>query len=76
MELSDYASSAFGEARRTLGRHGYVAYFPAPIPRTIELPTRTVSLLADAEAALGRLAGVGQLLANPYLLIRALCPSM
>jgi len=70
VELSDYVSSAFGEARRTLGRHGYVAYFPAPIPRSIELPTRTVSLLADAEAALGRLAGVGQLIANPYLLIR------
>lgn len=70
MELADYTSSAFGEPRRTLGRHGYVAYFPAAIPRSVELPARTVSLLADAEAALGRLAGVGQLTANPYLLIR------
>lgn len=70
MELGDYASTRFGEARRTLGRHGYVAYFPAPIPRSIELPSPTIRLLADAEAALGRLAGVGQLVPNPHLLIR------
>jgi Fic family protein len=70
VELAAYASTAFGEARRTLGRHGYVAYFPAMIPRTIDLPAQVISLLADAEAALGRLAGVGQLVPNPYLLIR------
>jgi len=70
VELGEYASTPFGEARRTLGRHGYVAYFPAPIPRSIELPSPTIRLLADAEAALGRLAGVGQLVPNPHLLIR------
>lgn len=70
MQLDHYASTAFGEARRTPGRHGYVAYFPARIPRTLELPPTTVRLLADAEAALGTLSGVGQLLPNPYLLIR------
>lgn len=70
MELTAYATTPFGEPRRTPGRHGYVAYFPAPIPRTIELPTSTIRLLADAEASLGRLAGVGQLLPNPHLLIR------
>jgi Fic family protein len=65
-----YVQSTFGEPRWTPGRHGYVAYFPAPIPRQIELPGRTIRLLADAEASLGRLAGVGQLVPNPYLLIR------
>jgi Fic family protein len=70
VEFDDYASTSFGVPRRTLGRHGYVAYFPAPIPRTIELPASTIRLLADAEAALGRLAGVGQLVPNPHLLIR------
>lgn len=70
MELTDYAATRFGEARRTPGRHGYVAYFPAPIPRALELPATAVRLLADAEASLGRLAGVGQLLPNPHLLIR------
>ncbi|MBA2381726.1 MAG: Fic family protein [Chloroflexi bacterium] len=70
MDADRYPSSPFGRARRTPGAHGYIAYFPAPIPRTIELPPSTQRLLADAEAWLGRLAGVGQSIANPYLLIR------
>ncbi len=70
MDASAYASTLFGEPRRTPGRHGYTAYFPAPIPRSIEIPTATVRLLADAESSLGRLAGVGQLVPNPHLLIR------
>ncbi len=70
MDLADYTSTIFGEPRRTPGRHGYAAYFPASIPRELELPPSTVRLLADAEASLGRLAGVGQLLPNPNLLIR------
>jgi Fic family protein len=70
MERSRYASTDFGEARKTPGAHGYVAYFPAPIPRTLDLPGATVRLLADAEAALGTLSGVGRLIPNPHLLIR------
>lgn len=70
MDLDRYPPTAFGEARRTLGKNGYVAYFPAPIPRTLELPTPTVGLLADAEGTLGQLAGIGRLLPNPDLLIR------
>lgn len=70
MEIEQYASTEFGEARRTLGRHGYVAYFPAPIPRKVDLPAQTIRRLADAEAALGTLSGVGQLVPNPHLLIR------
>jgi len=65
-----YASTPFGEARRTIGPHGYVAYFPAPIPRAVELPGSTTRLLADAEASLGRLAGVGRFLPGPNLLVR------
>lgn len=70
MNAADFPRTVFGEARRTIGSHSYVAYFPAPLPRSFELPARLVPLLADAEAALGRLAGVGQLLPNPHLLIR------
>jgi len=70
MDLDDYRRSQFGEARRTPGRHGYVAYFPATIPRSLSLPASTVKSLGDAEAALGRLAGVGELVPNPDLLIR------
>jgi Fic family protein len=70
VQLDQYASTRFGEAHRTPGRYGYVAYFPAPLPRTIELSASVIRLLADAEAALGTLSGVGQLVPNPYLLIR------
>jgi Fic family protein len=70
MELARHPATRFGEARRTPGRHGYVAYFPAPIPRKLELPESTVRLLADAEGALGQLAGVGRLVPSPDLLIR------
>ncbi len=70
MDAADFPPTAFGEARQTIGPHPYVAYFPAPLPRSFELPARLVPMLADAEAALGRLAGIGQLLPNPHLLIR------
>jgi Fic family protein len=70
VELASYEATSFGRPKRTAGRHGYVAYFPAAIPRRLELPIQTIRLLADAEAALGRLAAVGQLLPNPRLLIR------
>ena len=70
MDLERYVQTPFGRARRTGGRHGYVAYFPDPIPRTVDLPARTVRLLGEAEAALGRLDGTGRLLPDPYLLTR------
>lgn len=70
MDPERYASTPFGEACRTPGRYGYVAYFAARIPRALELPSSTVRLLADAEGALGQLAGVGRLVPNPDLLIR------
>lgn len=70
MDLKRYTPTPFGEARRISGKNGYVAYFPAPIPRTLDLPTSTIGLLADCEGALGQLSGIGRLLPNPDLLIR------
>jgi Fic family protein len=70
MDLRAFQSTTFGEARRTAGRHGYVAFFPAPIPRGLELPGATVRLLGDAEGELGRLAAVGRLVPQPQLVIR------
>jgi Fic family protein len=70
MKIERHAPTAFGEARRTAGRHGYVAYFPAPLPRALDLPASTIRMLADAEAALGQLSAVGRLVPNPDLLLR------
>jgi Fic family protein len=70
MDLARHPLTSFGEGRRTPGKNGYVAYFPASIPRALELPAATVRLLADAEGALGQLSGIGRLLPNPDLLIR------
>ena len=70
MDAGSYADTPFGSARRTLGHHGYVAYFPRPIPRQVPVSGDNLLRLADAEAALGRLAGGGRLLPNPHLLVR------
>lgn len=70
MDLSRYVDTSFGIARRTPGAHGYVAYFPRPIPRQVSLSEPNLLRLADAEAALGRLAGAGRLLPTPHLLVR------
>ena len=48
----------------------YEAFYPDRLPRSVDLSKGTVSLLADAEAAMGRLEGIGRLLPNPNLLIR------
>jgi Fic family protein len=70
MDPSQYRSTPFGSPRRTPGRHGYVAFYPTPIPRALDLPASSVSLLADAEGSLGQLAAVGRLIPNPDLLIQ------
>ena len=69
MDAEQYADTTYGEVRRVPGRD-YLAYCPRPLPDSVDLPRDTVQLLADAEAALGRLAGVGHLLPDPHLLIR------
>jgi Fic family protein len=65
-----YDETPFGRARSTGGRNGYVAYFPSPIPRELDISGANLLRLADAEAALGRLAGAGRLLPAPQLLVQ------
>ncbi|MCB0975061.1 MAG: Fic family protein [Actinobacteria bacterium] len=69
MDVDRYHASEFGRAGRTVGPNSYVAYFPAPIPRQLTLSNDNVSAMAEAEAALGRLAGAGRLLPNPQLMV-------
>ena len=69
MDPERYAATEYGRALRTAGRHGYVAYFPREIPRQIQISLDNGLRVADAEAALGRLAGAGRLLPHPQLLV-------
>jgi len=69
MDADRYRDTAFGRARRRPGSHGYVAYYPEPIPRRIDVSPANLMRLADAEAALGRLAGAGRLLTDPQVLV-------
>lgn len=69
MDAQYYADTQFGCPIETPGAHGYVAYLPAPIPRSVEISNENLLRLADAEAALGRLAGAGRLLPHPQLLV-------
>lgn len=49
---------------------GHQAYVPAPLPRALPLDTPLVYLLDRASRAVATLAGVGETLPNPHLLIR------
>ena len=69
MDAELYVDDIYGEVRSVPGQ-SYQAYYSRPLPQSVELASNTVTCLADAEAALGRLAGAGRLLPNPHLLIR------
>lgn len=62
-----FESRERGVARKTVD--GYVAFFPEPVPRRIQLPPDLMLLLDEATGAVHRLGGVGRLIPNPHLLI-------
>lgn len=49
---------------------GHRAFVPNPLPRSTELSPALISQLDKASLAVGTLAGVGETLANPHLLIQ------
>lgn len=61
-------SDAFGHAEQHAD--GFWCYVPASLPRHIELESETLLALSEADAALGRLSGVGGMLKEPRLLMR------
>lgn len=67
MNPADFKTSAGGKIVKT--SQGFCAFVPKPLPPPITYDEQTVQLLSDADRALGRLAGIGQLLPNPHLLI-------
>lgn len=69
MEKRRYADSLFGRPAEVGRPHGYIAYLPNSLPRALDIAPESTRLLGEAEAALGRLAGVGRLLPDPDLLV-------
>jgi len=67
MNPEEFRASTSGKVIRTI--EGYWAFVPNPLPPPIAYDRETVELLSDADRGLGRLAGIGQLLPNPHLLI-------
>ena len=61
-------ASPIGRWERSIG--GYEAYVPEPLPRQLELDSSLVYLLDTASRSVSVLAGIGETLPNPYLLIR------
>jgi Fic family protein len=51
------------------GREAYWAFVPHDLPPTLEWDTALVRVLAEAERALGELAGLGRTMPNPQLLV-------
>jgi Fic family protein len=70
VDPTDYQAPVFGTARRRPGDRWAFWYFdPEPMPRELSLDPATVLALSDADAALGHLQGLGQLIRDPTLLI-------
>lgn len=70
MDPARFTSTQFGSVEREPGKKWAFSYFrPAPIPRTLELAPRTIQLLSEADAALGQLQGLSQVMQDPELLV-------
>ena len=67
MRPEAFVSTERGVVRKTFD--GYVAFFPEPIPRRVQLSQEVMVLLDEATGAVHRLGGVGRLIPNPHLLI-------
>jgi len=73
MNPDDYQAGAAGKVIRVgQGELGYAAFVPNPLPPALEIDWKLGSLLVEATAAIGELAGLGRNLPNPQLFIRPL----
>ena len=70
MRVSDFNKNSPGRLVRTVG--GQYAFVPQDLPPKIIWTEQLVSAVSAADRAVGRLAGLGQDMPNPHLLIRPL----
>jgi len=70
MDPSQFTSATFGTVKREPGKKWAFWYFhPAPIPRELPLAPTTIHALSKADAAVGQLQGLCQLIHDPELLV-------
>ena len=68
MNAADFAGSSAGTL--VPAAEGRMAFVPSPAPRALEMSPELVLALDEARGAIGELAGVGEALPNPHLLVR------
>lgn len=68
MDQSIFTSNATGKVIKT--ERGYLAFVPDSLPPVLDFNNDLVSILSQADIALGKLAGAAKRLPNPHLLIR------
>jgi Fic family protein len=70
MDPERFSDSTAGRLIRVgTGPTAYWAFLPHDLPPSLRWDTKLVFVLADAERALGELAGVGRTMPNPHLLV-------
>jgi len=70
MDPIKYTANLFGKPAKEPGNKWSFWYFePAKIPRKLELNSVTIAALSKADASLGQLQGIGQLIKQPRLMI-------
>ena len=67
MQPTDFTGNAPGKLLQI--SEDYYAFAPDPLPHQLDLDLKTITLLSEAERAVGELVGTGKRLPNPHLLI-------
>jgi Fic family protein len=67
MNPTDFTALATGQL--VTSPQGHLCFVPNPLPPQLSLGMPAIQTLAQAERALGKLAGAGEMLPNPHLLI-------
>lgn len=71
MDASRFTSQEFGQVLKEPGNKvGFWYFKPEPVPRSVSLSNETVMLMSGADAAIGRLDGVGRLIQDPNIIVR------
>lgn len=71
MDPSRFTTQEFGQVLKEPGNKVAFWYFkPEPVPRSVGLSNGTVVLMSGADAAIGRLDGVGRLIQDPNIIVR------